>query len=221
MTEGHPRTSQLNHPLAEQVQNFWERSWSRSGYNPTWVVAEVPDELRAAVESHWFASHSALLDIGCGSGELSAWLAEQHFMVHGVDCSHSAIARARTQYADLTHRLTFQVVDICRDVAPAPQYAALFDRACLHGLPKALHADYVETVASWALPGARFLLLYGLHRDVKRTTREIAEERAELQAHLEQLFTTHFTIMKSEPTVIKRSPPHEPVPGLAVWMTRI
>ena len=213
--------SQSDDSLAQQVQDFWERSWSRSSYNPTWVLTEIPKELREAVENKWFIAGSSILDIGCGSGELSAWLAERNFKVHGIDCSQTAIDRAKNQYHEMTNRLTFQVVDICRDVAPTPQYDALFDRGCLQGLPKALHSDYITTVASWANRGARFLLLYGLHREVKRTAKEVARERKKLREALELLCANVFEINDISKTVIKRRDPHDALPGLAVWMTRL
>lgn len=207
-------------PLSQQLQGIWEQNWQRANYTPTWLINQIPQALVDSVATRWFPPQATVLDIGCGSGEIAAWLAEQNFHVIGVDFSPTAITRARTTYQEEPDVLAFQVVDICRDVPPAPCCTALFDRGCLHGLPKALYTAYARTVAAWALPTARFLLLCGVNQGEPVDAQRADQLRQEMFVTLAATFAPFFTIAKWEPTVIERNAPRTSVPGVAVWMIR-
>ena len=207
-------------PISQQLQTIWEQNWGRSNYTPTWLISEIPQTLADSVADHWFPPQATLLDIGCGSGEIAAWLAEQNFQVIGVDFSPSAITLASTTYREHPGTLSFQVINICRDVPPAPYCTALFDRGCLHGLPKTLYPDYARTVAAWALPDARFLLLCGVNQGEQVDETQEKQLRSEMIDTLEAVFSPYFVIDKWQPTFLQRRAPHKPVPGVAVWMIR-
>lgn len=210
----------MKKPPSQQLQVLWEQNWGRADYTPTWSIHDIRQALSDTVETQWFPPKSIVLDIGCGSGEISAWLAEQNFQVIGVDFSPSAITLASTTYREHPGVLPFQVVDICCDLPPSPCCTALFDRGCLHGLPKALYPDYARVVAAWALPDARFLLLCGINQGGKTEAQLEEQLRSEMLLYLETVFAPFFTITKWEPTFIQRNAPHTPAPGIAVWMIR-
>jgi 2-polyprenyl-3-methyl-5-hydroxy-6-metoxy-1,4-benzoquinol methylase len=48
-------------------------------------MSKIPQEVQDAVDSGWFSPGSSALDIGCGMGEIAAWLAQQGFNVLGID----------------------------------------------------------------------------------------------------------------------------------------
>jgi 2-polyprenyl-3-methyl-5-hydroxy-6-metoxy-1,4-benzoquinol methylase len=75
----------LSYTLAHRVRKLvWEERWSRENYLPAWRNL-IPPEVQQAVESGWFPARSMILDIGCGGGEIAAWLAERGFTVIGID----------------------------------------------------------------------------------------------------------------------------------------
>ena len=56
-----------------------------------------------------------VLDVGCGNGGISAWLAKQGFHVLGIDYSAQAIERAERDHQELLgDRLAYEVMDICQ-----------------------------------------------------------------------------------------------------------
>jgi len=55
-----------------------------------------PDDLRAVVERHFRAGPT--VDVGCGSGRDTAWLARAGFDVLGVDASAGLLAEARRRH---------------------------------------------------------------------------------------------------------------------------
>lgn len=153
----------------------WERQWSRSDFLPLWRTKEVPGEIRDAVERGWFPQGARVLDVGCGSGEITAWLAAHGCPAIGIDIAPSAIARAEEAYGDVPG-LAFVVDDICARREDRGSFDALLDRGCLHALPPHAKTDYVSSVSGLVGPGAPFLLLYGCPPAVEpdeETVREV------------------------------------------------
>ena len=56
--------------------------------------------------------YQSILDLGCGSGEITAWVAEQNpnAKVLGIDPSHNMISFAQNQYKHIEN-LSFKVAD--------------------------------------------------------------------------------------------------------------
>lgn len=203
----------------QKLKDIWEANWSRPDYKPSWIITKIPAELKDTVAEGWFEPHKSLLDIGCGTGELAYWLAQQGFKVTGCDLSASVIERAKTTYQD-TPDLNFKVIDICQDLAPDPQFEILFDRACLHGLPKGLYGAYAQVVASWALPGAKFLLMCGVNQGQRKTDSVENQLRTDMINHLQTVFKPFFTYVKAESIYLERRPPRDPAPAIAIWFVR-
>ncbi|MCW3463703.1 methyltransferase domain-containing protein [Chitinophaga nivalis] len=68
-----------------------------------------------------------ILDLGCGTGELTAQLAAAGATVTGIDASEEMITSARSHYPELT----FQVAD-ATDFSLPVQFDAVFSNATLH-----------------------------------------------------------------------------------------
>lgn len=211
-------STQQSNPY-QHVRNYWERSWSRENFSPGWMKEGIPPSLLQAVDSGWFSAGAKCLDIGCGHGAHSAWLAEQGFDVLGIDFADAAIAIAQARYPAVPGRLAFQVADACQDKMETPQYGALYDRGCLHGLLKTMYPAYAATVASWALPGAHFLLLYALDLGNK-TDAEVHALYEQASVRLTALFAPFFEINRIESIHVERQSHFGDVPGMAIWMTR-
>lgn len=205
----------------QRLKIIWERNWTHAEFKPSWLITQIPSELEEAIESGWFPPQETLLDIGCGDGSLSVWLADKGFEVLGVDFSSSIIERNRQQWQQKPYKLAFDIADMCVDRPSEPRVQLLFDRGCLQGIPKQFHTEYAKTVAAWSKPGAHFLLICGYNQQARRSVEEEYEMQKAMENHLEKLFIPFFTIEKMTPTFLERGAPHEPVPALAVWMVRV
>ena len=76
---------------------WWEDRY-RGGDIP-WDTGVVPPEVVSLVSSGLLTSGWAL-DLGCGSGLSSRYLASHGFRVVGVDLAHSALARGTARCGD-------------------------------------------------------------------------------------------------------------------------
>jgi trans-aconitate methyltransferase len=99
-------------------------------------------------------SGERILDIGCGTGHLTAKLAQAGALVLGIDRSEEMIAEARRNYPGLT----FEVLD-ARNLNQVDHFDAVFSNAVLHWIPEA--KAVVRGVARALKPGGRFVAEFG------------------------------------------------------------
>jgi SAM-dependent methyltransferase len=170
----------------------------------------VPREVAAALESGWLPEGAPALDIGCGEGEIAAWLAARGCPAVGVDIAPSALALARERFPESPGRLEFHAIDVCREAPPDRQYRILVDRACYHQIAPADRRAYWRSIAAVSAPGARLLLLArvlpGWLPDDPAAVREVRHM-------IEDGLDGAFSIERTTPSELAH-------PALAVWMVR-
>lgn len=105
------------------------------------------------------------LDIGCGTGTESIYLAQHGWDVTGVDMVPRALttARGKAKAAGVSPRFVEGDVTRLQDFGVDEGYMLLVDFGCFHTLPLDRRDAYVESVTEAAAPGATFLL-YGFAR---------------------------------------------------------
>lgn len=198
----------------------WDRKWSRPDYKPFWRTDAPQKELVEAIASGWFRKDDCILDIGCGGGEVSRWLAGNGFATLGIDYSLTAVNICRQLSGEMNLKLRFEIVDICGEVGQFEPMASVVDRGCFHRIPKRFQPIYVRSLARLTSAGAHFLLIaatyqrrgFTHHRDVRSVER--------LHREMEQLFGDYFSIERAESTMINADEGREPMPAAAFWMMR-
>lgn len=95
-----------------------------------------------------------ILDLGCGTGHLTAQIAESGAEVTGVDRSADMVAAARTEYPNLR----FEISD-ARKLAFRDEFDAVFSNATLHWI----HEPELVLQGIWKAlrPGGRFVAELG------------------------------------------------------------
>ncbi len=134
---------------------WWEARYV-SGDRP-WDTGVVPPEVAALAGSGLLAPGWAL-DLGCGSGASSCFLAQRGFSVVGIDLAQSALARACRAASAAALPAFF-----CRGDAADLGFLKLratcaLDIGCFHGLPMDRRPAYVASLAGHLAPGAAYLL---------------------------------------------------------------
>jgi SAM-dependent methyltransferase len=102
------------------------------------------------------------IDLGCGSGADSVYLASRGFAVTGVDFSPVAIGKARVaaDAARVDGHLEFQVGDLLalpNTEIPGP-FDLLFDGGTIDDFPPSIRPQAAEVVTSLARSGATFVM---------------------------------------------------------------
>lgn len=107
-----------------------------------------------------------ILDVGCGTGHLTAQIAAIGADVIGIDASSAMIAQAREKYPSLR----FEVMD-AREIAFTEIFDALFSNATLHWIKEP--ARVVTGIAKALRTGGRFVAEFGGKGNVKGLTNAV------------------------------------------------
>ncbi|MCX6816208.1 MAG: class I SAM-dependent methyltransferase [Candidatus Aenigmarchaeota archaeon] len=83
--------------MQKTSQNVYDYLYQKEGQAP-WTFEEPPEELAKLVESGMIKSCKTL-DVGCGEGYISTYLASKGFDVTGIDISSNAINLAKKHAA--------------------------------------------------------------------------------------------------------------------------
>jgi SAM-dependent methyltransferase len=138
------------HTQHHRYYTAWESYWSTLSGAPNEVFWDAhPDHAIRQDFQPFFAPELPVVDLGCGHGTQTPFLARHFRHVVGVDVAPAAIALARRYHA--APRVTYRVLDL---VDPA-QARALHDeigdanvylRAVLHQLDPTVHAVAVQAI---------------------------------------------------------------------------
>jgi cyclopropane fatty-acyl-phospholipid synthase-like methyltransferase len=109
------------------------------------------------------------LDLGCGMGNNSIWLAQQGFNVVGFDFSATAIERAQSKIGKAGVDCSLQVGDFFVDDVEGGPFSFVFDRGCFHSVTEpADRLRFSKKVASVLQTGGLWLSLIGNADEPKR-----------------------------------------------------
>lgn len=102
----------------------------KSGDTP-WDTGLPDFNLIDAVTNHPIPGCKAL-DVGCGTGDNSIWLAQNHFQVIGTDVSDIAINKAKAKASDAKVKCHFIRIDFLKNDIEGIPFGFIFDRGCFH-----------------------------------------------------------------------------------------
>jgi SAM-dependent methyltransferase len=216
--DGFTRRSRIRNKRSE-----WERQWEVEAARPDEDLSQVlPIELKKAVADGWFPPDAEVMDIGSGRGQIAAWLADHGYAVMAGELTEAGTKLAEQHYGGRYDRLEFRVLDICLDEPEPARFGALLDRGTFHTILDELRGTYVENVATWARPGARFLLFYPLKGDFDMP---LETRRRRLDKQIREEFAPYFECERSASTEedMVRSAgeiPRRSWPGMVFWMVR-
>lgn len=105
-------------------------------------------------------SAGTALDIGCGTGDSSIYLARHGWQVTGVDVAAKALDKARAKAADKHVRVDFVRADATRlsSAGIGEAFELILDSGCLHGMSDHTRDRYVQELSTAAAPYARLLI---------------------------------------------------------------
>jgi SAM-dependent methyltransferase len=111
------------------------------------------------------------LEIGCGTGDNSIWLAQKKFKVTGTDISEIAIETAKEKALQANAKCTFIALDFLKNKIDGSPFGFAYDRGCFHsfGLDRE-RKKYAKNVAAHLKKGGLWLSLIGSADDKPRDT---------------------------------------------------
>ena len=101
------------------------------------------------------------LDLGCGTGDTSIYLAQHGWKVIGVDFVSKALDKARTKASATGLSINFVHADVTHltQAGIGADFPLIVDNGCLHNLSDDERDAYVREVSAVAAPDARLLIV--------------------------------------------------------------
>lgn len=134
----------------------WDAGLYDAKHAFVWEKAKGVVDLLAA------KSGERILDLGCGTGTLTAEIAANGAQMVGVDRSAEMIAEARKKFP----AIRFEVCD-ARELQFSREFDAVFSNAALHWIPEAERV--VDGISRALRPGGRFVAEFGGKGNVHQT----------------------------------------------------
>ena len=186
---------------------------------PPWEIG-APQPAMAALLNK-YPPTGPILDLGCGSGDLSIYLAELGHQVLGIDFVEKAIANAREKAASLkpneAHSLGFQVADALRPSLLQRQFGAVVDSGFFHLFDSEQCNLLVEEVSRILLPGGHYYLHeFSVEFPVPNMPRRI--DAQEIQARFTAERGWQINEIKSVEFLSRVAPP---VPAICTCVERL
>lgn len=140
-----------------------------------------------------------ILDLGCGTGHLTAKIRAAGADVLGIDASAEMVAQARRNFPDLP----FEVAD-ARDYRSNRPFDALFSNAVLHWIKPPEAA--VETMAVALKPGGRLVVEFGGHGNVRQILTEFqAAIESQCDRRIDELDLWYFPSVAEYAVLLERA----------------
>ncbi len=140
------------------LPSFWDLSYRDRDNVEHWDPPTVPPELVEAVRDGLVRAGEMALDIGCGAGCESVYLAGEGVHVIGVDSSPVGLEIARGRAAEAGVVVDWQRGDAAQLPVADDSIDFALDRGCFHVISRRRRPQYAEEVARVLRPGGRFLL---------------------------------------------------------------
>jgi SAM-dependent methyltransferase len=143
----------------------------QSEWNDRYRDGDLPwDTGRPSSELQRILSRNAIepchaLEIGCGTGTNSVWLAQQGFEVTGIDLAPLAVELAKSRAAAAGVNVHFVVADVLGLPDLGGSFSFFFDRGCYHAVRRDAPEQYAPAVARQLASGGRGLILAGNARE--------------------------------------------------------
>jgi SAM-dependent methyltransferase len=136
-----------------------ERMYAKAGSarDLPWYSARIPDMLKNVVGKR--TSKGRALDIGCGAGAYSIFLAQNGFKVTGIDYVENALRLARQQAGRMHAKIEFVHADFLTWRSPV-KYSLILDAGCLHGIRGKSRNCYRSQLLSMLDYEGDFILLH-------------------------------------------------------------
>lgn len=193
---------------------LWEQFYTKTPLNKIPWQNTQADYFTEVIESGKVKPGLAL-DLGCGTGMKSIFLAKKGFDVIGIDISETAIDYARGNASNAKVKVEFITADATDlNFFKNKRFDFILDWANLHGIPQAKRNKYVNGIVEHSKKDCKLLLRCFSKRDTKNkyVKRPMGIIYLFSKKDIEILFGKYFKILeinKSKPPSVSGNPPSE------------
>ena len=200
--------------LERHLQESWDEQYRSHDFKELpWETVE-PDEELVRLLSEKKIKKCKVLDIGCGAGTNSIFLAKNSFDVTGVDISLHAINIAKQRAKEAGVKIKFLVENAFNLKFATGSFDFIFDRGCFHHIPIEFREKYVEQNHSLLTENGK----YYLH--AFSDNNDWHQENLFSLEKIKHYFGRYFKILESK-EIVHSTPNGEKVYLRSVFFTRL
>jgi len=130
--------------LEQHLKESWDDTYkSRDFRELPWETVKPDKELIGLLKGGKIKK-CKVLDMGCGAGTNSIYLAQNRFEVTGVDISPTAIIIAKNRAKEANVEINFLIGNAYSLKLPKKSFDFIFDRGCFHHIPIEFRNAYVK-----------------------------------------------------------------------------
>jgi SAM-dependent methyltransferase len=136
------------------------RVFYRLGFTP-WDGHPQAARLRELIEGTDALPPGSALDVGCGTGDASIYLAQHGWQVTGVDFVPKALDKARAKASTAGVSVNFVQADVTHlsHAGIGAGFGVIVDNGCFHGMSDGDRDLYVQEITAAAAPAARLFMV--------------------------------------------------------------
>ncbi|WP_064092303.1 class I SAM-dependent methyltransferase [Rossellomorea aquimaris] len=134
---------------------FWDEFYKDRDKKVPFFINAPDENLVQYIENRKIIAQDAL-ELGCGPGRNSIYLASKSCSVDAIDLSQEALNWAKERSKEQGVQVSYQCKDLFTLDVSAQSYDLVYDSGCLHHIPPHRRPLYVEKVMSVLKPGGHF-----------------------------------------------------------------
>ncbi|HEV2231002.1 MAG TPA: class I SAM-dependent methyltransferase [Thermoplasmata archaeon] len=181
--------------LPKSLVRGWKSTYEKTPYRDLpWFSPTPYPWVREVARTGGFRGGGRLLDVGCGAGTNSLFLARSGFEVSGIDLAPGAVRAADQRARRARLSIDFRVGDALQLPFPKGRFDGAIDVGCFHTLPIDLRADYARELARVLRKGAR----YALSWVAREYTRNFGPPHRPSVEEVARAFEPSFLMLRTE-----------------------
>lgn len=137
-------------------------SWWESAYTgtPPWDIGAPQPEIVKLIENNEIPK-GRILDIGCGTGDNSIFLAKNGFSMTCLDIAHLAIKKGKTKAAKQKVKVDFRIGDVLKldEYFNQEYFNAIIDSGLFHTLSDEERSIFAKQIRRVLVKGGKYFVL--------------------------------------------------------------
>ncbi|MBS3055073.1 MAG: class I SAM-dependent methyltransferase [Candidatus Aenigmarchaeota archaeon] len=142
--------------LESQIKEHWDSAYRSTPYKKLPWESVKPDEELVKYVAERRIKKGKALEVCCGAGTQSIFLAKKGFDVTGIDISPTAIKIAIKRAKEEKVKINFMTGNSFDLKLDAESFDLVLDRGCFHHIPPEARSRYIEGVARVLKKGGKY-----------------------------------------------------------------